>query len=74
MAHVLNLAIQHGLKELGNDNTYLNSEDDEELVEGLESTNQKPFGEILYRLRKLIIVVNHSPKRINHYKNLCEEL
>ena len=66
LAHVLNLAIQHGLKELGNDETYSDREDDEELVEGLEATNQKPFGEILHRLRKLIIAVNHSPKRIHH--------
>ena len=52
IAHVLNIAIQHGLKELCNDETYSNSEDDEELVEGQEATNQKPFGEILHRLRK----------------------
>ena len=73
MAHVLNLAIQHGLKELENDETYLDSEDDEEILEGPEATNPIPFSEILHRLRKFIITVNHSLKRIHHYKNLCEE-
>ena len=29
MAHVLNLAIQQGLNELGNDKSYLESEDDD---------------------------------------------
>ena len=64
MAHVLNLAIQRGLKELGNDDSYSDSEDDEKHVEGLEVISQRPFGEILHSLRKLIIVVNHSPKRM----------
>ena len=73
-AHVLNLAIQCGLKELGNDESYSDSEDDDKHIEGLEVISQKPFGEILHRLRKLNIIVNHSPKRIHHYKNLCEEL
>ena len=74
MAHVLNLAVQCDLKELGNDKSYSDSEDDDKRIEGLEAISQKPFGEILHRLRKLIIAVNHSPKRIHHYKNLCDEL
>ena len=74
MAHVLNLSVQRGLKELGNDDSYSNSEDDDKHVEGLEAISQRPFGEILHRLRKLMIAVNHSPKRIHHYKNLCDEL
>ena len=36
MAHVLNLAVQHGLKELGNDESYSDSEEDVKLIEGLE--------------------------------------
>ena len=74
MAHVLNLAVQHGLKELGNNESYSDSEDDDKHIEGLEAISQKLFGEILHRLRKLINAVNHSPKRIYHYKNLCDEL
>ena len=50
MAHILNLAIQSGLKELGNEDSYSNSEDDDKHVEGLEAISQRPFGEILHRL------------------------
>ena len=74
MAHILNLAVQCSLKEQGNDESYLDSEDDDKHIEGLEAISQKPLCEILDRLRKLIIAVNHSPKRIYHNKNLCEEL
>ena len=54
-AHVFNLAVLHSWK------------DDVKHIEGLEAISQRPFGEILHRLRKLIIVVNH-------YKNLCDKL
>ena len=74
MAHVLNLAGQHGLKELGNEESYSDSEDDDKDIEGLEAINQTQFGEILHRLRKLVVAINSSPKRIHHYKNLCDEL
>ena len=50
MAHVLNLEIQRGLKELRNDESYLYSEDDDKDIEGLEDISQKPFCEILHRL------------------------
>ena len=42
-------------------------------MEGLGAINHKPFGEILHRLL-IIIAVNHSPKSIHHYNNLCDEL
>ena len=74
MAHVLNLATQCGIKELGNEESYLDSEDDEKYIEGLEAISQKQFGEILHRLQKLVIAINSSSKRIHHYKNLCDEL
>ena len=74
MAHVLNLAVQHGLKELDNEESYSDSEDDDKNIEGQEAINQKPFGEILQRLRKLVITINFSLKRIHHYKILCDEL
>ena len=74
IAYVLNLAVQRGLKELENEKSYSNSEDDDKHIDKLEAINQKPFGEILHRLRKLVIAVNHSPKRIHHHKNLCDEL
>ena len=74
MAHIFNLAVQRGLKELGNDESYSDSEDDGKHVEGLEVISQRPFGEILHRLQKLIIAVNYSHKRIHHYKNLCDKL
>ena len=66
MAHVLNLVVQRGLKELGNDESYSDSEDNNRHIEGLESIIHKPFGEIFPRLRKLVIAINHSPKRIHH--------
>ena len=51
MAHVLNLAVQGGLKELGNSSSTLfcsESEGDEEYEEDeVEVTSQRPFGEIL---------------------------
>ena len=74
MAHVLDLAVQRGLKEFGNEELYSNSEDDDKHIEGLEPISQKPFDEILHRLKKLVITINFSPKRIHHYKNLCDEL
>ena len=40
MSHVLNLAIQHGLKELVNEWAYLDSEDDEQNKEGLEAISK----------------------------------
>ena len=74
IAHVLNLAVQHGLKELGNEESYSDNEDDDNDIEGLEAISQKQFGEILHTLRKLVVAINSSPKRISHYKNLCDEL
>ena len=74
MTHVLNLAVQHGLKELIDDKLYSHSEDDNTLIEELEGITPKPFGEILHRLLKIMIVVNHLPQRIHHYKNFCDEL
>ena len=74
MAHVLNLAIQCGLKNLGNVESYSDSEDDDKHIEGLKAISQKLFVEILHRLRKLIIAVNHSRNMIHHYKHLCDEL
>ena len=54
MAHVLNLAVQGGLKELGNSSLTslcLETLDDEECEEDkVEVTSQRPFGEILHRL------------------------
>ena len=51
-----------------------NSEDDDKHTEGLKAISQKSFGEILHRLQKLVIAIKNSPKRIHHYKILCEEL
>ena len=50
MAHVLNLVVQCSLKELGNEESYSNSENDDKHIEGLESINQQPFCEILHKL------------------------
>lgn len=72
MAHVLNLAVQNGLKELDNYEICLeNDEDDEQL--DVEDVPQKPFGEILHRLRKLVIAINSSTKRLHNYKDICED-
>ena len=43
MAHVLNLVVQGDLNELGNEESYSNSEDDHKHIEGLEAINKKPF-------------------------------
>ena len=76
MAHVLNLAVQGGLKELGNSSSTslcLESEGDEESEEDdIEVNSQRPFGAILHRLRKLVLAVNSTPQRIHQYKELCE--
>ena len=76
MAHVLNLPVQGGLKELGNSLLTLlclESEDDEECEEDeVEVTLQRPFGEILRRLRKLVFAANSTPQRIYQYKELCD--
>ena len=54
MAHVLNLAVEEGLKELGNSSSTSlcsESEGDEELEEDeVKVTSQRPFGAILHRL------------------------
>ena len=76
MAHVLNLDVQGGLKELGNSSlTSLcsQSEGDEECEEDdMKVTSQRPFGAILHRLRKLVPASNSTPQRIHQYKELCE--
>ena len=68
MAHVLKLAVQGGLKELGNSSSTSlcsESEGDEECEEDeVEVTSQKPFGAILRRLRKLVIAANSSVQEI----------
>ena len=74
MAHVFNLAIQGGLKQLGNSSlTSLcsESESDEECEEDeVEVTSQRPFGAILHRLPKLVLAANSTPQRIHQYKEL----
>ena len=65
MAHVLNLDVQGGLKELGNSSlTSLcsESEGDEECEEDeVEVTSQRLLGTILHRIRKLALVENSTP-------------
>ena len=58
--NVLNLAVQHSFKELSNDESYSDSEDDDKHMEGLEAITQKLYGKILHRLQKLIIAINYS--------------
>ena len=41
MAHVLNLVVQRGLKEVGNEESYSDSEDNDKHIEGLEAISQK---------------------------------
>ena len=76
MAHVLNLAVQGGLKQLGNSSsTSLCSESkrDEECEEDeVKVTSQRLFGAILHRLRKLVLAANNTSQRIHQYKELCE--
>ena len=77
MAHVLNLVVQRGLKELGNPSLtseYSEVEDDEGCDEDvLEVSSKKAFGKILRRLRKLVLMANSTPQRIRQYKELCEK-
>ena len=76
MAHVLNLVVKGGLKELGNSSSTLlcsESEGDEGCEEDdIEVTSQRPFGAILHRLRKHVLAANSTPQRIHQYKELCE--
>ena len=69
MAHVLNLAVQRGLKELGNSSSTslcLESEGDEECEKDeVEVTSQRGFGAILHQLRKLGLAANSTPQRIH---------
>ena len=69
MAHVLNLAAQGGLKELGNSSSTSlcsKSEGDEECEEEeVEVTSQRPFGAILYQLQKIFLAANSTPQRIH---------
>ena len=51
--HVFNMAVQCSWKELNYNESYSDSEDDDKHIEGLEAISQKPFGEILHRLRNL---------------------
>ena len=66
MTHVLNLAIQGGLKELGNSSLtslFSESEGDEECEEDeVEVTSQRPFGAILHHFEKLLLwqIVHHK--------------
>ena len=77
MAHVLNLVIQGGSKELVNPSLtseYLEGEDDEGCDEDvLEVSSKKAFGKILRRLQKLVLMANSTPQRIRQYKELCEK-
>ena len=74
MAHVLCLAVQEGLKELGNSSLTLlcsESEGDEECEEDeVEITSLRPFGAILHWLRKNFLAENSTLQRIYHYKEL----
>ena len=76
MAHVLNLAVQEGLKELCNSSStslFSESEVEEECEEDeVKVTSQRPFGAILHQLRKLVLAENSTPQRIHQYKELCE--
>ena len=76
MAHVLNLDVQGGLKELGNSSlTSLCSEsegDEESEEDDIEITSQRPFGAILHRLQKPLLAANNTPQRIHQYNELCE--
>ena len=69
MAHVLNLAVQGGLKELGNSlltSLCSESEGDEECKEDkVEVTSQRPFGAILHWLRKLALAENNTTHKIH---------
>ena len=68
MAHVLNLFVQGGLKQLGNSSSTSlcsESESDEESEEDeVEVTSQRPFGAILRRFRKLVLAENSTRQRI----------
>ena len=76
MTHVLNLAAQGGLKELGKSSLTLlcsKSEGDEECEEDdMEVTSQRLFGAILHQLQKLVIAETNTLQRIHQDKELCE--
>ena len=78
MAHIFNLVVQGGLKELDNPSLtskYSEGEDDEGCDEDvLEVSSKKPFGNFFRQLRKLVLVANSIPQTIRQYKELCESI
>ena len=64
MAHVLNLTVQRGLKELGNSSLIslcLERVNDEECEEDeIEVTSQRPSGVIIHQLRTLVLAANST--------------
>ena len=68
MAHVLNLALQGGFKDLSNLSltlVCLESEDDEECEEhGVEVISQREFGVIINGLQKLAFLANNTLQKL----------
>ena len=78
MAHVLNLAVQGGLKELGNSSLSslcLESEGDEEFEEDeVEVTSQRIFGAIFHQLRKLVLEANSVSQQNSSVQGIVQEV
>ena len=81
--HILNLAVQDGLKHLGIEEAPDENEIYLELTGDIDAllprspmlmppSSGNPIGTLIRRIRSMIVAINMSPKRINMYKCLCE--
>ncbi|XP_078441314.1 putative transcriptional regulator tpeD [Wolffia australiana] len=73
MADVINLAVQKGLNGLGNC-AVCSDEDYEECDDASFDANQRPDGDTIDRLQKLIMEIKGSNESISCYEALCEDV
>ena len=66
LAHVLNLAVQDGLKEL-------KTTADEDTSASCISSS-KSLGDVVSRVRKIVKVIRSSPARVEKYEQFCHDL
>ena len=66
LAHVLNLAVQDGLKEL---KTTVDEDTSASCI-----SSSKSLGDVVSRVRKIVKVIRSSPTRVEKYKQFCHDL
>ena len=66
LAHVLNLAVQDGLKELKN------TIEEDTSTQCISSS--KSLGDVVTHVRKIVKVIHSSPARVEKYEQFCHDL